>query len=94
MDLPRKQPPAAEELCAHAALSIFADVADIPIAKEFVPGFKNRKIARAVLQPHMGVVLNTPSKLPLHPNVVLKSHHDWWVYVSFNPISAFQVIGL
>jgi hypothetical protein len=59
------------EECDNHAHSLFADEADIAQAKSFVPAFRKKRVARVVLTPEMGLVLNTPNPLG-------QSHHDWW----------------
>lgn len=93
VDLPRKQPIPTNELCAYAALSVFADEADIPNAREFIPGFRKRRVVSAKLTSATGVILNTPSSPPLNPELVLSSHHDLWLYVGVDPLPMFDVVS-
>ena len=90
-ELPRKHPIPAEELCSFAALSVFADEADIPNAREFIPGFRKRRVVSATLTTAAGVILNTPSIPPLNLELVLHSHHDLWLYAGVDPLPMFNI---
>lgn len=89
IDKPRRQPPEPEELCGLCALSVFADPADVPIAREFIPGFSKRLAAEGRITPDHGVIAHTPTTVNA---ALLQSHHDWWVPIGVDPMPAFSVV--
>lgn len=95
-DLPRKQPIPADEMCRHAALSMLKDMQDVVIMRNFVPGFKRKRVAAGRVMPEHGLVLNTPQ--PAHPDPssgsvhIMQSHYDWWMPVDIKPHTFFTVI--
>lgn len=95
-DLPRKRPILPEELCAYSAISLFGTIEDIQLARQYIPGFRKKKVALGELTPHMGVVLNSPQLLALATSdkVALESHTDWWMPKAFNACLEFRVVGL
>jgi hypothetical protein len=79
-----------EEQCEASAISLFADPADVSLAKKLVPAFKSKKVAQGDLQPHMGVIKNTPMTLP--DGTLFESHHDWWVAADYTVLPPFAVV--
>lgn len=94
-DLPRKQPIPSEELCRYSALSIFKDVEDVAVMRNFVPGFKKKRLAAAQILREHGMILNTPQPAVDQASGtahIMQSHFDWWVPVDIEPHTFFSVV--
>lgn len=92
IDLPRRQPIPPDELCAFCALSLYADLDDVALAREYIPGFRKKRVAMGELRTEMGVIHRSPQLLPTSPPVVLESHTDWWVPTSYTICPPFHVV--
>lgn len=92
IDGPRKYPLDPDAPCGPFALSIFVDPADVPVAKQWIPGFKKRHAAVRTLTPAHGVVKQEPLNNPKWP--LMESHHDWWVPRTVDPYIGFTVVDL
>lgn len=92
IDKPRKTPPAADEMCEMCALSVFADTADLPVARQFIPGFKKKRVAEGTVTADDGVMQCTPTTVAGSP--MMSSHHDWWVPEGVDPLPKFTVVNL
>lgn len=90
IDLPRKTQVPADKLCDYYALSIYTDERDIPVAREFIPGFLKKLVARGELTSESGVCKRDPMQFGASPP--MESHHNWWIPVSVNPVPLFRVV--
>jgi hypothetical protein len=77
--------------CDDYSLSVLTDADDIPKYREYVAGFRKRRVAEATLDDTHGVLLSTPNTgIPVHA----LSHHDWWVPVNVDPLTFFEATQL
>ena len=93
-DLPRSTPLKEDELCVDSALSLFEDPKDVHLARQYVPGFKKKKVAQGTLVPTAGVTLHSPTLLSGDPVVELASHTEWWESAASRPRPVFVVVEL
>jgi hypothetical protein len=72
--------------CQARGLSIYTNEEGVAKARNLIPGFKKRKVAKGILEPDMGMLKNTPSKI--------ENHHTWWVALSppKTPESLFNLV--
>src|SRR5260370_1677300 len=68
---PRRPPFRDDQLCRASALSLYADIDDVGVARELIPGFRKKLVARGVLGPTQGVLQSNPTRLS-------SSHTSWF----------------
>ncbi len=77
-----------DQSCQARGLSIYTNEEGVAKAIKLIPGFRKRKIAKGVLEEHMGMLKNTPS--------TVENHHTWWVALNAPkaPESLFDLVSL
>ncbi|MFM7371364.1 MAG: hypothetical protein ACKO2Z_26940, partial [Sphaerospermopsis kisseleviana] len=69
---PNKECPSGLSECQACGVSVHSCLDDAKNLSRRIPSFKNRKIARGVLNEKLGQIQPTPSRNE-------KSHHTWWI---------------
>jgi hypothetical protein len=91
VELPSGRSRHSPDSCSSHGLSIFEDAEDVRLAIELIPGFKKKKVAVGELKPAMGVIKRSDAPVG---TVVLRSHHDWWIPVTYAGLPPFKVVTL
>ena len=72
--------------CQSCGVSVNSDKAEsLALSAKFPKAFRNRKLAKGMLQPIFGKTLPTPSE-------VAGAHHlTWWIFAGIDPATSFAV---
>ncbi|MFM6040223.1 MAG: hypothetical protein ACKPBB_21005 [Sphaerospermopsis kisseleviana] len=84
---PNKECPSGLSECQACGVSVHSCLDDAKNLSRRIPSFKNRKIARGVLNEKLGQIQPTPSKNE-------KSHHTWWIPENTAPDQFFELIDI
>ncbi len=84
---PNKECPPGGSECQACGVSVHSSLDDAKNLSRRIPRFKNRKIARGVLNEKLGQIKPTPSKNE-------KSHHTWWIPENSEPEHFFELIDI
>ncbi|MCK5172430.1 MAG: hypothetical protein KAR47_03515 [Planctomycetes bacterium] len=68
--------------CEACGLSMNPTLEDLKRKGDFVPSLRDRNIAKGTLEPGMGKIKSTPSRIDA-------THHTWWVPGSIKDPSVF-----
>ncbi|MDS0135763.1 MULTISPECIES: hypothetical protein [unclassified Amycolatopsis] len=92
-DIPRKEPIPDDKLCSFSALSVFKDAGDLELMRDFVPGFRKKRVAKGGISPQHGLIINSPQPAGKSEHIML-SHYDWWVPLDVFPERFFEVVAI
>lgn len=82
---PDKECPAGVSECQACGISIHLSLDDAKNLSLRIPSFRNRKIAKGILNYQLGRIKHTPSRNE-------KSHHTWWIPEDSEPWKVFELI--
>jgi hypothetical protein len=82
---PGKKFPEADKECRARGLSVSTNPSDMDVLRRLSRGFREGRMARAVLRAPHGLVMRTQG-----PSDMLE-HHTWWTAPSVAPHTLFEV---